>query len=95
MKEQDKSSQVNVDLAQMVINLHAGGYIFDFQDVESHFVCLQDNHSFPATDVQISEAGHCYDQSSKSIKYIYAIDTDSGLKGLMLSSKSFINAGAN
>jgi len=95
MKGPGKSSRINSDLTLMVINLHAGGYIFDFQDVESRFVCLQDNRSFQAADVQISVAGHCYDQLSKSFKYIYVIDTDSGLKGLMLSNKSFIGDGVN
>jgi hypothetical protein len=63
-------------------------YIFDFHDMDSQLVCLQNNHSFPATGMQISIAGHYYDQLSKSFKYVYAIDTNSGLKGLMLSNKS-------
>ena len=86
MKEQMKSSKINVDLTRIVINLHAGGYIFDFQDLGTQFVCLQNNGSFPASDVQISIAGHYYDQLSKSFKYVYAIDTNSGLKGLILSN---------
>jgi hypothetical protein len=88
MKEQRKTSKIKADLTRIVINLHAGGYIFDFHDMDSQLVCLQNNRSFPATGVQISIAGHYYDQLSKSFKYVYAIDTNSGLKGLMLSNKS-------
>jgi hypothetical protein len=90
MKQQRKFLKINKDLTLMVISLHAGGYIFDFQDMDSQFVCLQNNHSFPAAGVQISTAGHSYDQLSKSFKYVYAIDTNSGLKGLMLSNNPSI-----
>ena len=86
MKEQMKSSKINVDLTRIVINLHAGGYIFDFQDLGAQFLCLQNNRFFPASEVQLSIAGHYYDQLSKSFKYVYAIDTNSGLKGLILSN---------
>jgi hypothetical protein len=90
MKEQRKSSKINVDVTLVVISVYAGGYILDFQDVDSQFVCLQNNRFFPAAGLQISIAGHYYDQLSKSFKYVYADDTNSGVKGLMLSNKSLI-----
>jgi len=88
MKEQRKTSKIKADLTHIVINLHSGGYIFDFHDMDSQLICLQNNRSFPAADVQISMAGDYYDPLSKSFKYVYAIDTYSGLKGLMLSNKT-------
>jgi|ERR1700742_1085387 len=91
MKKQLKSSKINDDLAQMVINLHASGYVFDFQNMENQFICLQNNRTFPTTSVEISRAGHYYDQLSRSYKYMYAIDTNNGVKGLMLSNKSLMD----
>jgi hypothetical protein len=88
MKEQHKSSKINVDLSLIIMSVYAGGYILDFQDVDSQFVCLQNNRLFPAAGLQISIKGRYYDQLSKSVKDVYA-DT-SGMKGLMLSNKSFL-----
>jgi hypothetical protein len=79
-------------LTKMIIDLHEKGFTEDF--------CIGDDRTslcsphlkslaFPVFTISIINQG--YDQLTKCYKYVHAIETPCGIKGLLLSSRVFFN----
>ena len=87
-----KLKKLNVLITNRIIELQHQGYLYDFTSVDKQrFLCLQDSLCFHTTDVSIKLIDQVYDQLSNSYKYIHAIETASGCKGLMLEEGIYIN----
>ena len=80
-----KIRKLNTVITKRVIELQDQGYLYDFMYLgKEKFLCLQDSVCFHAPDVSIKLIDQAYDQFSNCYKYIHAVETASGYKGLLL-----------
>lgn len=87
-----KIKKINSLITKRVIELQDQGYLYDFMCVEKQkFVCLQDSVCFHSPDVSIRLVDQVYDQFSNCYKYIHAVETSTGHKGLMLEEGIYSN----
>jgi hypothetical protein len=79
-------------LTKMIIELHEKGFTEDFFIAEDQSSLCSPNSKnliFPFFAILIINQG--YDQFAKCYKYVHAIETSCGIKGLLLSSQVFFN----
>jgi hypothetical protein len=87
-----KLKKLNLLITNRIIELQQQGYLYDFTTVgKQRFLCLQDSVCFHAKDVSIKLIDQVYDQLSNSYKYIHAVETASGCKGLLLEEGIYTN----
>ncbi|HTM98221.1 MAG TPA: hypothetical protein VL088_05745 [Pedobacter sp.] len=87
-----KIKKMNVLITNRIIELQDQGYLYDFMSVgKQRFLCLQDSVCFHAPDVSIKLIDQLYDQVGKCYKYIHAVETASGCKGLLLEEQIYTN----
>jgi len=86
-------SKMNHLLTRMIIELHEKGFTEDFFIAEEKScLCLsrKENTAFPCFTISFITQG--FDQLTGCYKYIHAVETYCGTKGLLLSNKVFFNA---
>ena len=82
----NNARKLNNALTMSVIDLHDQGYTHDFLPMQNHhFLCLQDSVDFDIADLNIKVMAQGFDQLTKTYKYIHAIETINGSKGLLVS----------
>ncbi len=87
-----KIKKLNSVITKRVIELQDQGYLYDFMFLgKQKFICLQDSVCFHAPDVSIKVIDQVYDQFSNCYKYIHAIETASGCKGVLLEEEIHAN----
>ncbi|MES2650661.1 MAG: hypothetical protein V4663_02920 [Bacteroidota bacterium] len=87
-----KIKKLNSVITKRVIELQDQGYLYDFMFLgKQKFICLQDSVCFHAPDVSIKVIDQVYDQFSNCYKYIHAIETASGYKGVLLEEEIHAN----
>jgi hypothetical protein len=93
MDQQLSSPKVNGNLTRKVIMLHNQGYDCDFLiTIDKRILCLQDNRSFSIGEIFIKIIDLCFDEISRSYKYIHTVETCYGDKGILIDSCICINA---
>ena len=79
---------VNQKITQRIISLHKQGYVVDFQLGNHHNIICNDEEPYPVfRDFSIRIIDLCFDQLSNSYKYLHAIETECGKKGLLLADE--------
>jgi len=87
-----KIKKMNHLITKRVIELQDQGYLYDFMVLgKQKFLCLQDSVCFHAPDVSIKVVDQVYDQFSNCYKYIHAVETATGHKGLLLEEGIYTN----
>ena len=87
-----KIKKMNSVVTNRIIELQDRGYLYDFKRLgEQQYLCLQDSVCFHSPDVSIKLIDQFYDQFSHCYKYIHAVETATGHKGLMLEEGIYIN----
>ncbi|SFH34858.1 hypothetical protein [Pedobacter insulae] len=87
-----KVKKMNGLITNRIIELQDQGYLYDFMSVgKQQFLCLQDSVCFHAPDVSIKLIDQLYDQVDKCYKYMHAVETASGCKGLLLEGRIYTN----
>ena len=79
--------KVRNSAALSVINLHQLGYNHDFTITDRHLLCVQNNKLFSYEDVEMIYQSEYYDELTYTCKFIYAVSTQCGLKGLLITEK--------
>jgi hypothetical protein len=78
--------RLNSALTRIIIDLHEKGYSEDFLMLEHYkYLCLRNGAEFHLYDSQVEVLVKVFDQLSGDYKYIHKIDTDSGMKGLLIA----------
>jgi hypothetical protein len=83
---------MNHALTKTIIELHEKGFTEDFciaDDLTSLCSPHLKSLAFPVFTISIINQG--YDQLTQCYKYLHAIETPCGIKGLLLSSQVFFN----
>jgi hypothetical protein len=79
---------VNVQITQSIIALHDEGYVYDFLlDEVGQLWDVQENVPFQLSEININKIGQFDEQMGKVAKFILAIETVNGSKGLLLATK--------
>jgi hypothetical protein len=87
-----KIKKLNGVIAKKVIELQGQGYLYDFMSLgKQKFLCLQDSVCFHSPDVSIKVVDQVYDHFSNCYKYIHAVETATGHKGLLLEEEIYTN----
>ena len=87
-----KIKKMNSVITKRVIELQDQGYLYDFMVLgKQKFLCLQDSVCFHAPDISIKVVDQVYDHFSNCYKYIHAVETATGHKGLMLEEGIYAN----
>lgn len=77
--------KTNCDITGRVWQLHNQGYIFDFGlSADKSVICLQNNTAVERNSMTVVLIDQLYDHLSHRYKYIHAVETDSGEKGILL-----------
>ncbi|MDP9077685.1 MAG: hypothetical protein M3O71_09710 [Bacteroidota bacterium] len=87
--QSSKTRVVNRSLTNTIISLHGRGYTEDFVafNKDGKIAVLQgDGGEIAITDFQISVINQFFDRLSLTFTYLHAIETNCGLKGIMLSN---------
>jgi hypothetical protein len=72
-------------IARLVIGLHEQGYNYDFElDGESQLWGAQENRYYVLDDININNVYETEGQDGKAPKFILAIETGDGCKGLLM-----------
>ena len=75
-------------IAKSVIALHEEGYINDFLlDEVGQLWAIQESRPYLFKDININKISKLDDHDGKAAKYIVAIETADGLKGVLLSTR--------
>ena len=83
-----KRRLVNYEITKHIFLLHTQGYIVDFRLGENqNIICTEDEHHCIGGNFSIRIIDLCYDQFSKSYKYLHVVETECGLRGLLLSDE--------
>jgi len=78
---------VNYHITKSIITLHEEGYIYDFLlNGVDQLWDVQENRSYPFNEININKIGKFDEQDGKTAKFIIAIETTDGSKGLLLST---------
>jgi hypothetical protein len=86
MNSPGKIRKLNFSLTRKVIELQAKGYHYDYLVLcNQHLLCAQNNQAIPMGAVHIQVVDQCYDQLSRSFKYIHTVDTGNGEMGVMVT----------
>lgn len=87
-----KIKKMNRVITKRVIELQDRGYLYDFKSLgKQKFLCLQDSVCFQSPDVSIKLIDQVYDQFSNCYKYIHAVETATGHRGLLLEEGIYTN----
>jgi len=79
---------VNHEITKRIISLHNQGYVVDFQIGRNRNIICNDEDPYPIfRDFTIKIIDLCFDQLSGSYKYLHAIETECGKKGLLLADE--------
>jgi hypothetical protein len=82
--------------SNMVINLHQDGYSYDFSMLKDHnFLCIQDNRVFAHEEVRTTYVNEYYDTVAGCYKFVHAVETYCGLKGLLIADKMNLTDAVN
>ncbi len=86
--------RVNSSLTKRVAQLHNEGYEFDFA-LNDHkaIICVQNSCSIAHNSFSVKLVDQVFDHLFKSYKYLHLIETDSGEKGILLSSEIYFANG--
>ncbi len=83
--------KLNCALTRIIIDLHEKGYSEDFLMLDHYkYLCLGNGAEFHLYDSQVVVLVKAFDQLSGDYKYIHKIDTDSGMKGLLIADSPCI-----
>jgi len=75
---------VNYQITQVIISLHEDGYIYDFLLYGvGQIWCLQEGTPHSFAEINIHEVNLFGEQNKKSKKFLFAIETADGHKGLL------------
>lgn len=84
---------VNKIITKRIISLHDMGYTVDFKLGEKdNDACIEEEHITVFREFSLMSSEICYDRFSRSYKYLHAIETPCGIKGLLLTEKQIIGA---
>ena len=87
-----KIKKMNGVITKRIIELQDQGYLYDFMSAgKKNFICLQDSICFQSPDVSIKLIDQVYDHFSHCYKYIHAVETATGHKGLLLEEGIYTN----
>ena len=87
-----KTRRLNGVITKRVIELQDQGYLYDFLSMgKQKFLCLQDSICFHDRDISIKVVDQVYDHFSHCYKYIHAVETATGHKGLLLEEGIYTN----
>lgn len=75
------------EMANQVINMHQMGYELDFYETGQGLACLQTGLSFPWNQLILERLSWEEDFLERGAAQIYAVETLSGHKGLLLTRK--------
>jgi len=79
---------INCLITKSVIALHEEGYIDDFLlDEIGQLWAIQERRPYVFTEVNINKISKFDDHDGKATKFIVAIETADGLKGVLLSTR--------
>ncbi|MFC0513050.1 hypothetical protein ACFFGT_02525 [Mucilaginibacter angelicae] len=82
--------KINYSLTERVKQLHSEGYVYDFAvDTGKTVFCLQSNSAIENSAFTVKLIDQIYDQLFMGYKYIHAIETDTGEKGILLSPEIY------
>jgi hypothetical protein len=82
--------KINFSLTERVKQLHSEGYVYDFAiNASKDFFCIQNNATVDSRAVTVKLVDQIYDQLFRNYKYIHAIETDTGEKGILLSPEIY------
>jgi hypothetical protein len=82
------SYRVNSSLTREIIDLHCKGFDLDFQltDHTDRLICAE--HTFPVSSpYEILMINQYYDRLTNGFKYVHAIETYCGLKGILVADR--------
>jgi hypothetical protein len=86
-------AKVNIALTKRVIALHDQGYIHDFSiTADQHILCMQDNRLYTIDEVTINVVDLRFDQITSCYKYMHVVETNCGVKGLLMDCCICVNA---
>jgi len=81
---------LNGTLTKWVINLHQQGYTDDFLTLHGkRLQCVQNGESFSMEELSIKVIDQGFDHLTKTYKYVHAIDTQNGGKGILIADAIF------
>ncbi len=87
MKQRIRSNTVSCAMTRKVIDLHNQGYVYDFLiTVDKIVMCIQDDQHYSNRDLIIRLTDICFDEISKSFKYIHTVETYCGRRGLLVAN---------
>jgi len=79
---------VNYLITKSVIALHEEGYIDDFLlDEVGQLWAIQERRPYLFTEININKISKFDDHDGKATKFVVAIETPDGLKGVLLSTR--------
>jgi hypothetical protein len=85
--KQQPLKKLNSELTKWVISLHQNGYTDDFQVLNSGEIkCIQSSEHFAIKDLRVHLIDCNYDKLTNTYQYIHTIDTEAGLRGLLITS---------
>ncbi|MBD1365413.1 hypothetical protein IDJ77_16485 [Mucilaginibacter sp. ZT4R22] len=92
MNKQTKNGKIiNCLLTRTIIKLHENGFSEDFTEEEGIYTCIQCNMQFSSSYIQINICDLVFDDFSGRYKYIYTIESYSGLKGVLIADSPYFN----
>jgi hypothetical protein len=79
---------INYLITKSVIALHEDGYIYDFLlDEVGRLWAIQERRPYLFTEININKINKFDDHDGNATKFIVAIETVDGLKGVLLSTR--------
>jgi len=91
---QSYPAKPQADLSQAIILLHECGYSADFFLKAGHLHSPSAPDSFPLVYTRVTYRSSYWDVMEEEHKYIYTVETDTGLKGIILTEKDLHREGA-
>jgi hypothetical protein len=83
--------KIKNSVADAVIKLHHEGYHYDFNVLEgNNYLCLQTNKVYSNEGVRSIFIDEFYDRFTCAYKFVHAVETGCGLKGIMVSEKMYM-----
>ncbi|WP_288879932.1 hypothetical protein [Pedobacter panaciterrae] len=84
-----KRRLISPRLTFQIITLHENGYDLDFF-LEKETGQIKDEYGTSYNDFSSKLVDQCFDQLSGTYKYVHAVDTICGRKGLLIADEVFI-----
>jgi len=84
-----KEESINVNnrispLSRRIIQLQEIGFVYDFQHADKKIICVQTNSELELCAVKIISL-ECFMAPGEERRYLYSLESENGLRGLLLN----------